>query len=551
MVIAYPANRNKKGKRVRSVLYFHVMANLSLREIDGKKLIPTESMGMESNTLIGETAQDSNKTKKLKRERMMTMFALKLRDTWVHAITTTLFPDDVGSGTCRYASVSSGKGKLLLVIINPYAGTKKGQEIANQGLLPMLQQAGVEYEVLLTSYAGHAQEFVGQGAIDRWKGIVCISGDGLLFEVLSGVFDREDWKEAIERLSFGVIPAGSGNGLSRSLVYLQGEQFHRGTHYLSAAINCARGSTRAMDLLYVETPVAYKLSFHSVSWGLVADINIESDVIRWMGDIRFTIYALISIIKCRRYRARLSYIPYYSEGVGDSKQILGPLYQKDLEERSNPDERSSKEYKPAIPMNSKIQKYKRSSPLENNDTEVESLALVEEKHIDSNQKRHTTKSNVRLDTWYKNNDNASGKYSDMEDGVSLPQIQQPRSYRNPRPVTYRTMYEQGQLYDRSWQELQVNVTGHASNKAHPTEYLQPTSTHQQMRYAQHVHGTRTHSDNSLSCPQHRQRIPPSIHPQHILIDHVPSKNDNSQHRLKQQASPSSSSYCVAAEIMKR
>ena len=94
MVIAYPANKSKKGKRVRSVLHFHLMPDSRLGDIDGKKRIRTESIGMDGSIVNGEAVQDDKENKKLNRERMMTMFAAKLRDTWVHAITTTLFPDD-------------------------------------------------------------------------------------------------------------------------------------------------------------------------------------------------------------------------------------------------------------------------------------------------------------------------------------------------------------------------------------------------------------------------------------------------------------------------
>lgn len=40
-------------------------------------------------------------------------------------------------------------------------------------------------------------------------GIVCVSGDGLLYEVINGLLHRPDWRIA-RKLKLGIIPGGSG-----------------------------------------------------------------------------------------------------------------------------------------------------------------------------------------------------------------------------------------------------------------------------------------------------------------------------------------------------
>ena len=552
MVIAYPANRNKKGKRKRFVLHFHLMPDSRMdAQIDAKRRIRTESVGTEApNGEIeanGKVKDDKEQIKQNK-HRMMTMFAAKLRDTWVHAITTTLFPDDAASGAAGYPSMPPGEGKRLLVIINPFAGTKQAQVVANRSIFPMLQQAGVEYEVLLTSYAGHARELVRQEASDRWKGIVVVSGDGLMYEVLNGLFDREDWREALECLSFGIVPAGSGNGLSRSLSYLQREKFHLGTQDLSAAVNCARGSVRPMDLLYVETPMNGRLSFHSVFWGLVADVDIESEVLRWMGGVRYTIWSLLKVIKPRRYRARLSYIPCDPDYTEDTRQILDDIHHKDPEIVSNPDESSSEDSNMNDNVRSQNGDDKNSLIKEDNDIENDSLASEKPIAYGKNKKRHISKSSSNQYSRYNNKYNSTSNTVDHEDDMSLPHSQPPGTYLTPRYVTYGTMLAQGQLYDRSWQELQASIQGIPSNKVHP---MDPYGYHQ-MPPPELVPPPLHSSQHSLSCPQHSsQRVHPNMHPQQLLGEPSPSKNGHSKHRLKQQMSTSSSSYCTAAAALKR
>jgi len=39
------------------------------------------------------------------------------------------------------------------------------------------------------------------------KAIICVSGDGIVHEVLNGLLKRDDWKDA-SKIPVGVIPAG-------------------------------------------------------------------------------------------------------------------------------------------------------------------------------------------------------------------------------------------------------------------------------------------------------------------------------------------------------
>jgi sphingosine kinase len=51
-----------------------------------------------------------------------------------------------------------------------------------------------------------------------WNGIVVASGDGLVFEVINGLMNRDDWQAAL-KLPIGHLPCGSGNGLVANIVY--------------------------------------------------------------------------------------------------------------------------------------------------------------------------------------------------------------------------------------------------------------------------------------------------------------------------------------------
>lgn len=54
--------------------------------------------------------------------------------------------------------------------------------------------------------------------LDEWSGIVVASGDGLVFEVINGLFQRQDWLKAL-KLPIGHLPCGSGNAFITSIIH--------------------------------------------------------------------------------------------------------------------------------------------------------------------------------------------------------------------------------------------------------------------------------------------------------------------------------------------
>ncbi|XP_075162996.1 sphingosine kinase 2-like [Haematobia irritans] len=59
-------------------------------------------------------------------------------------------------------------------------------------------------------------------------------------------------------------------------------------------------------MLIFKMPIIY--SFLSVGWGLISDIDIESERLRPLGYRRFTIWTLHRLIKLRTYKGRISYL---------------------------------------------------------------------------------------------------------------------------------------------------------------------------------------------------------------------------------------------------
>ena len=77
----------------------------------------------------------------------------------------------------------------------------------------------------------------------------------------------------------------------------------------SAIFSVIRGKLLDFDICSVVTPTKKLYAFLSVSWGMVSDVDIESEKYRNMGETRFLIGTIVRIIGLRYYRGRLSYLP--------------------------------------------------------------------------------------------------------------------------------------------------------------------------------------------------------------------------------------------------
>jgi sphingosine kinase len=112
---------------------------------------------------------------------------------------------------------SLGRPKKLFVFLNPFGGSKSASRIFISDVKPLLDDANIEFTLQETKYQLHAKEIAITLDLSKYDGIICVSGDGVLVEVLNGLLERGDWEYAI-KTPLGVVPAGTGNGMAKSLL---------------------------------------------------------------------------------------------------------------------------------------------------------------------------------------------------------------------------------------------------------------------------------------------------------------------------------------------
>lgn len=191
-----------------------------------------------------------------------------------------------------------------LILINPAGGKGLAVSQFQKVVQPMLDIAEITYETIVTERQGHAHDLIQTFDLSTIDGLLLSSGDGLLYEVVNGLMKRKDWREAIS-VPIAMIPTGSGNALFSSVLHESKEEFS----LENAAFHIIRGGIGPMDLVLADTAGGRAYFNIVVGWGLVADVDIESEKWRRLGDVRFQIGGLVSIAKKKMYQARLWYIP--------------------------------------------------------------------------------------------------------------------------------------------------------------------------------------------------------------------------------------------------
>ncbi|XP_053707892.1 sphingosine kinase 1-like isoform X1 [Synchiropus splendidus] len=206
----------------------------------------------------------------------------------------------------------------VMILVNPNSGRGQALQLFTGHMQAMLTEAAVPYTLVITEHQNHARDLVRKTDLSQWDALVIMSGDGLLYEVINGLMEREDWQEAIQ-IPLGILPGGSGNALAASVHhYSQAPPAWNEELLLSCGFLLCKGLVGPMDLVSIHLPSRQRLfSFLSLAWGFVADVDIESEKYRHVGAIRFLMGTLVRLASLRVYQGRLAYLPV--------KEALKPL----------------------------------------------------------------------------------------------------------------------------------------------------------------------------------------------------------------------------------
>ncbi|XP_037744418.1 sphingosine kinase 2 isoform X1 [Chelonia mydas] len=231
-------------------------------------------------------------------------------EKWAAAIKCLVLGIPVSSET-EIAPSLLPRPRRLLLLLNPFGGRGLALQWCQTHVLPMITEADISFNLIQTERPNHARELVKGINLAEWDGIVAISGDGLLYEVLNGLMERHDWEEAI-KMPVGILPSGSGNALAGAINCNAGrlEQVLGLELLLNCTLLLCHAAVAPLDLVAITMASGARcFSCLSVAWGFVSDVDIESEKYRHMGAARFTLGTLVRLASMHTYRGRLSYLP--------------------------------------------------------------------------------------------------------------------------------------------------------------------------------------------------------------------------------------------------
>ncbi|XXQ39558.1 sphingosine kinase [Plasmodiophora brassicae] len=223
----------------------------------------------------------------------------------------------------------------VLVLLNPLGGGGRAKRVWESVVKGTLHRAAIEFDLVETARAGHARDLMSSLAnLLEYAGLVVISGDGMLHEIVNGLFDRCSGNEGRMRmmcdtLPILMIPAGTMNGLSSSL----GNPTPADA--LLHLLQCE--SARSVDAYAVRSRATNvtRLDVHCVSAGIVADHDelLERRLRSLPQWARVALAPAIVIGLNRSYAGRLYLRPAPSqEGVG-----LKDAFALDADDQGRPD----------------------------------------------------------------------------------------------------------------------------------------------------------------------------------------------------------------------
>lgn len=165
------------------------------------------------------------------------------------------------------------------VLINPNAGPGGALRKWTQEVKPLFDAARLETTVVVLEKGCQATELVVTADLDKYDTIMALSGDGTLHEIFNGLAQRPDARRALASIAVSHIPCGSGNAMACNL-YGPGNA-------TAAALAIIKGIIAPLDLISITQGDRRYVSFLSQSLGVIAESDLATEHLRWMGSTRF------------------------------------------------------------------------------------------------------------------------------------------------------------------------------------------------------------------------------------------------------------------------
>ena len=163
--------------------------------------------------------------------------------------------------------------KKLLFIINPNSGKGNSEQIFFTQIKPYFEKhTQYKLDYCISRYSNHINSYIqtNKDTLNEYDSLIILGGDGMMHLTLNSLL-----KNKLD-IPLGIIPTGSGNGLVKSMFYERcREEYTR----LDCYELIKEYSIKKIDTIYVSSTSGYLTSFLAISWGIVSDLDINTEFI--------------------------------------------------------------------------------------------------------------------------------------------------------------------------------------------------------------------------------------------------------------------------------
>ena len=196
------------------------------------------------------------------------------------------------------------QNKKICILANRFAG--QGRAVKS---LPKIWQsfkaASIDHDTFYSEYPGHFLDFVTNEKLEKYDGLVVVGGDGTIHEIINGLMKSGQGSH----LPLGVIPGGSGNAFADDLGIKNPKQ---------AIKQIVSGQLHSIDVMRISAGDHISYAFNIIAWGIASDVNIRAEKLRRLGNSRYSLSAIISILNLNKRPILL----HLDNDVVDGKVIL-------------------------------------------------------------------------------------------------------------------------------------------------------------------------------------------------------------------------------------
>ena len=200
--------------------------------------------------------------------------------------------------------MKQAQNKKICILVNQFAGDGKTVKKLPV-ILKSFEVANIANDVFYSKHPGWFMDFIAHEDLGKYDGLVVVGGDGTIHEVVNGLMKSGQGSH----LPLGIIPGGSGNAFADDLGL---------KNPIHAVNQIVSGNMHSMDIMRISKGDTISYAFNIIAWGIASDVNIRAEKLRWLGNSRYSLSAIISILNLKKRTILL----HLDNDVVDSNAIL-------------------------------------------------------------------------------------------------------------------------------------------------------------------------------------------------------------------------------------